>query len=146
MDSDLSTEKFWKTQQQDGKVRAVCVTVLKPWEGPGLKPFWHFMIAEAQQGVRGEKLTMWDIPVSAIMSPHSCSPYSPGKSGAKHTAFDHCVLSALKSTFTAKKLAGHFQNVHIIFIVSKLFVGWWDATRIDKTPLQYHCKEESLWF
>lgn len=63
---------------------------------------------------------MCDIHVSVITSPHSCSPYSPGKSGAKHTASDHCVLSALKSTFMAKSLAGHFQNVRIIFIVSNL--------------------------
>lgn len=69
-------------------------------------------------GVRGEKLKMCDIPVRAITSPQSCSPYSPGVSGAKHTASDHCLLSALKSISMAKSLAGHFQNVHMVFVVS----------------------------
>lgn len=78
------------------------------------------MVAEAQQGVREEKLKMCDIPLSAITRPHSHSPHSPGKSGAKHTASDCCVLSAMKSTFVAKRLAGLFQNVHIVVIVSSL--------------------------
>lgn len=96
------------------------VTVLKPLEGLDLKLFCQLVVAEAQQGVRGEKLTMCAIPVNAITSSHSHSLYSPGKSGAKHTAFGHCIFSALKSTFMTKRLAGHFQNAHIIFIVSNL--------------------------
>lgn len=97
---------------------AIYVTVLKSLQGPGLKPSCHLMVAEPQQRARGEELKMCDIPVSAITSPHSCSPHSPSKSGAKHTASDHCFLSALKSAFMAKRLAGHFQRY--IFTVSSL--------------------------
>lgn len=52
------------------------VTVLKPLEGLDLKLFCQLVVAEAQQGVRGEKLTMCDIPVNAITSSHSQSIFT----------------------------------------------------------------------
>lgn len=99
---------------------SMVLLVLKPLEGPDLKTSCHLMVGKAPWRARGEKLRVCDIPVSAITSPHSHSPYSPGISGAKHTAFDHNVLSALKSSSMAKQLTRHFQNVHIIFAVSNL--------------------------
>ena len=93
--------------------------LLRPLKGLDSKTC-HLMVGEAPWRARGEKLRVCDSPVSAITSPHSHSPYSPGISGAKHTAFDHSVRSALKSRSMAKQLAGHFQNIHIIFAVSNL--------------------------
>lgn len=61
-----------------------------------------------------------DIPVSIITNLHSSTVYSPRISRAKHAAFDHCVLSDLKSSSMAKQFARHFQNIHRIFAVSNL--------------------------
>lgn len=121
-DSGISQLKnCWRSCNRMGRPGlSMVLLVLKPLKGPDLKPCCHLMVAEAPQRAWGEKLRVCDIPVSAITCPHSHSPYSPGISRAEHTAFEHSILSALKSRSMAKQLARHFQNVHINFAVANL--------------------------
>lgn len=77
-------------------------------------------------------------------SPHSHSPHSPGKSGPSTQLLTIVFCELWNQPSCLKGLCRFSECTYNLHSFQP--VWWWTVTRMDKTSLQYHCKEELLDF